>query len=260
MLLVLQAAQGCQALPGALLPAARMLQGALPALLQPSRSCSHNALPGTGAGVAAPPPHQQATTHQRAGNVYGPLSAATLAAMRQRRLTSNCSPEQLASSSRRASVHQAKSIILCSSGGASCRASCKACDGCALAAQRSWEYLQKRLKEINQLRAEGDEKEPILGTRIDCVQAQSLLPPLAATMPCHGPIAVVYPEGVFYDRLSPLVLERIIEEHLLGGHVVTSHVMMGSRTSSLECHNVLPALDITRRATPNGHFAAHYAR
>jgi (2Fe-2S) ferredoxin len=79
------------------------------------------------------------------------------------------------------------------------------------------------------------------------VQAQNLLPALAATLPCHGPIAVVYPEGVWYDRLSPLVLERIIEEHLLGGHTVTAHVMMGSRTADQD-DNVLPALDITRCA------------
>lgn len=77
------------------------------------------------------------------------------------------------------------------------------------------------------------------------MQAQNLLPALAATLPCHGPVAVVYPEGVWYDRLTPLVLERIIEEHLLGGHTVNAHIMMGSRVAEHE-HNVLPALDITR--------------
>lgn len=76
-------------------------------------------------------------------------------------------------------------------------------------------------------------------------QAQNLLPALAATLPCHGPIAVVHPEGVWYDRLTPLVLERIIEEHLLAGHTVSAHVMIGSRAPDHDPH-VLPALDITR--------------
>ncbi len=88
--------------------------------------------------------------------------------------------------------------------------------------QSSWNQLKKIISELNlddPTRPEG----VVLRSKVDCLRVCK-----------NGPILLTWPDGIWYQKVSPKLIELIIKQHIVGGQPIADFIYQRTPLKALD--------------------------